>query len=61
MKKLQQWFNELTQQKQKLALLGFCLLFGLLLSLSIRYSQITMKTGSIKQPRITTNSIKTKK
>jgi hypothetical protein len=61
MKKLQHWFNELPPQKQKLALLGFCLLFGLLLSLSIRYSQISLETANIKQPRIITDSLKTNK
>ncbi|QHS56583.1 hypothetical protein GWR56_13900 [Mucilaginibacter sp. 14171R-50] len=45
-------FNQLTLKQQKIALVIFCLLFSVLLILSIRYQQMRINTGTIQQPRI---------
>jgi len=39
--------------RQKLTLIGLCILFAALLLLSIKYSSLNMNTGNILQPRLT--------
>jgi|GEM_PF-3846586 len=58
MKRFQDWFNGLPVRQQKQVLILFCLLFGALLMLSLRYQQMRLNTGSILQPRIKTDTIK---
>lgn len=59
MKKFQQWFNGLSNRRKKKALAIFCLVFAVLLILSIRYQQISLHTGNITQPRIHTDTLNT--
>ncbi|MGY3211897.1 hypothetical protein [Mucilaginibacter sp. HD30] len=58
MKKFQQWFNQLRPAQQKRMLVMFCLLFLILLLLSIGYQQMRLDTGTIAQPRFKTDTIK---
>jgi len=55
MKKMSQWFNQLTPRQQKLALFAFCALFTVWLLLSIRYQSLQPNSGHIIQPRIKNN------
>jgi hypothetical protein len=43
MKKLNQWFNSLPGERQKLVLIGFCMLFALTLIITINHNQVTIK------------------
>ena len=60
MKKFQYWFNGLTSAQQKRVLVMFCLVFGALLLLSIRFQGLTLDGGQIQQPHIITDSLKNK-
>lgn len=59
MKKITQWFNDLTVQQQRYALLSFCLLFATLLIASMAWQRTNMNIGTMK-PRYPMNTLKTK-